>query len=88
MDSSQLCQKHAEERPEQPFAPYPGVVHELEEPKVQRELFLGDATMGAQPFDPLRRSSGQASTRSGLKTAKPFDTLRTQKPSMVLTCTS
>jgi hypothetical protein len=33
MDSSQLCQKHTEERPEQPFAPDTSVVHELEESK-------------------------------------------------------
>ena len=30
MDSSQLCQKHAEERSEQPFASDAGVVHKLE----------------------------------------------------------
>ena len=30
MDSGQLCQKHAEERSEQPFASDAGVVHKLE----------------------------------------------------------
>ena len=49
MDSSQLCQKHAEERSEQPFAPDAGVVHKLEEPEIPGQLLLRDAAMGAQP---------------------------------------
>jgi hypothetical protein len=54
MDSSQLRQKHAEERPEQPFAADAGVVHEREEPQIPRQRLLGDTAMGAQPFDKLR----------------------------------
>ena len=46
MDSSQLGQEHAEERHEQSFAPYPGVVHELKEAEVQRKLFLRDCRDG------------------------------------------
>jgi hypothetical protein len=54
MDSGQLRQQNGEEGREQAFAAYSGVVHELEEPQVQRQLLLRDAAMGAQPFDELR----------------------------------
>jgi hypothetical protein len=36
MDSGQLRQQNGEEGRKQAFAAYPGIVHELEEPKVQR----------------------------------------------------
>jgi hypothetical protein len=44
MDSSQLCQKHAEEKSEQPFVTDASIVHDLEEPEITWQLLLRDAT--------------------------------------------
>ncbi|EAR20326.1 hypothetical protein NB231_03000 [Nitrococcus mobilis Nb-231] len=46
MDSGQLRQQESQERLGKPFAANPGVVHELEEAQIQRQLLLGDTPMG------------------------------------------
>ncbi len=47
MDFSQLSQKQLQERFEQAFSANPGVMDELKKAKIQRQLLLGDAPMGA-----------------------------------------
>jgi hypothetical protein len=43
------CDQGGDEGSEQGFAPAPGVVHELEEAEVERQLVLRDAAVWPQP---------------------------------------
>src|SRR4051812_35325028 len=43
------CSEELDRRPQQRLAPPPNVVHELEEPQVQRQPLLRDPPMRAEP---------------------------------------
>src|SRR3954464_15182916 len=43
------CYEKLDQRPEQRLAPPPDVVHEFEEPEVQRQPLLRDPSMGSEP---------------------------------------
>src|SRR5271165_4532305 len=43
------CQQLADQRTQQPLAARPDVMNELKEPQVQRQTFLGNSPVGAEP---------------------------------------
>jgi hypothetical protein len=59
LDSRVLCDQQLNERRKQRFAPLADVVHELEEPQVDREFLLGNAPMRCPIHCTPNQSAGE-----------------------------
>ena len=74
---SASCDQGGDERAKQGFAATACVVHELEEPQIERQLLLRDPPVRAEPGaqqgpEPLDRVDGEAAGRSGRGGARVY----------------